>query len=107
MYARRGLTHNIFLESMERIRIGNRVSRTMVPVEGKQPYNVSVAAELSTCAILQKPTYLEVTAGRDAKNLKVSLSLSLLYFFSNPCYMAAVFVCYVGQDRSLGLFFYD
>lgn len=26
----------------------------------KQPYNVSVAAELSACAALQNPTYLEV-----------------------------------------------
>nr|KAJ0216646.1 hypothetical protein LSAT_V11C300111920 [Lactuca sativa] len=74
----------------------------------KQPYNVFVAAELSACATLQNPTYLEVTAGRDAKNLNVSLSLSLsLVFSSNPCYMLIVFVCYVGQDRSLGLFFYD
>lgn len=27
----------------------------------KQPYNVSVAAEVSACAALQNPTYLEVT----------------------------------------------
>jgi histidinol-phosphate/aromatic aminotransferase/cobyric acid decarboxylase-like protein len=26
----------------------------------KQPYNVSVAAEVSACAALQNPTYLEV-----------------------------------------------
>jgi len=26
----------------------------------KQPYNVSVAAEISACAALQNPTYLEV-----------------------------------------------
>ena len=28
----------------------------------KQPYNVSVAAEVSACAALQNPTYLEVCA---------------------------------------------
>ncbi|KAI3779014.1 hypothetical protein L2E82_08438 [Cichorium intybus] len=40
----------------------------------KQPYNVSVSAELSACAALQNPTYLEVTAGRDAKKLKEDLA---------------------------------
>jgi histidinol-phosphate/aromatic aminotransferase/cobyric acid decarboxylase-like protein len=28
----------------------------------KQPYNVSVAAEVSACAALQNPTYLEVNS---------------------------------------------
>ena len=28
----------------------------------KQPYNVSVAAEISACAALQNPTYLEVNS---------------------------------------------
>lgn len=27
----------------------------------KQPYNVSVAAEIAACAALQNPTYLEVS----------------------------------------------
>ncbi|KAF8750161.1 hypothetical protein HU200_012411 [Digitaria exilis] len=40
----------------------------------KQPYNVSVAAEVSACAALQNPTYLEVTSGKDAKKIKEDLA---------------------------------
>ncbi|KAJ4839937.1 hypothetical protein Tsubulata_042132 [Turnera subulata] len=52
----------------------------------KQPYNVSVAAEVSACAALQNPTYLEpfpsysnfilceVKSGMDAKKLKDDLA---------------------------------
>ncbi|KAK4371306.1 hypothetical protein RND71_010781 [Anisodus tanguticus] len=36
----------------------------------KQPYNVSVAAEVAACAALKNPAYLEVTSGMDAKKLK-------------------------------------
>ncbi|KAF8667554.1 hypothetical protein HU200_052755 [Digitaria exilis] len=40
----------------------------------KQPYNISVAAEVSACATLQNPAYLEVTSGKDAKKIKGDLA---------------------------------
>lgn len=52
----------------------------------KQPYNVSVAAELAACAALTNPTYLEViNDGRFSNCWSSATDLDVVYFFHLLC----------------------
>lgn len=50
----------------------------------KQPYNVSVAAEIAACAALENPTYLEVL-GRTS-HICLSLSLYPVFYLLKQVY---------------------
>lgn len=56
----------------------------------KQPYNVSVAAEVSACAALQNPTYLEVL---------FPLSFSIVFTTSNTDSQK-----FQGKDKSVSFY---